>query len=267
MGHHVHCPDTEHSPVHIKAVEHVVHVMILVLTVEKDFLLAILFQVFTGSYQETGCAACRVADDFICFRFHQIHHHTNDVSWCTELTVHACCCNLGKQIFVNITTSIRCFQLSHLLIDRIHCSNDFIQHQRSRNLENGISHILGVCTVFISVKVFDKREYPFLHCAVHLCCREIMENTPLQLTAVDGTVTDLNFFRKNAGIRKAEHSRFFGMKVIRIVKVADKHQVCHLFNDIKGIGKTAGPEYFPQAVNFTSQFSSNHNYSFSQFQA
>ena len=36
-----------------------------------------------------------------------------------------------------------------------------------------------------------------------------------------------------------------------IVKITDKHQICHLFDDIQWICQTACPENFPQTIDFT----------------
>ena len=42
--------------------------------------------------------------------------------------------------------------------------------------KDSIIHIFGICAVFISVKIFDKRKYPFLHNRIHSTCREITES-------------------------------------------------------------------------------------------
>ena len=65
VGHHVHGPDAQHGAVHVVAVEHVIHVMILVLAVEEHLLLAVFLQVVADRHQEAGGAAGRVYQDVI----------------------------------------------------------------------------------------------------------------------------------------------------------------------------------------------------------
>ena len=92
MSHHIHGSDTQHGPVHIKSMEHMIHIMLFIFSVKKYFFLFVFFQIFTSSHQETRRSASRVTDDFIRFRIHQFHHHFNDMSWCSELSVYSCCC-------------------------------------------------------------------------------------------------------------------------------------------------------------------------------
>lgn len=43
VGHHVHGADAKHSTIHIKAMEHMVHVVLFVLAIEENLILAVLF--------------------------------------------------------------------------------------------------------------------------------------------------------------------------------------------------------------------------------
>ena len=57
VGHHVHGADAQHGAIHVEAVEHVVHVVILLLTVEEDLILAVLLEILPGGDEEAGSAA------------------------------------------------------------------------------------------------------------------------------------------------------------------------------------------------------------------
>ena len=258
MRHHVHGTDAEHRAVHIKTVEHVIHIMILVLPVKENFFLSVLFKIFAGCHQEAGSAAGRITDHFVRRRFHQIDHHTDDMSWRTELSVHSGCGKLGKQVLVNVATDIRRFHLCHLGVQSIHGSDDLIQHQRCRDFEDRVSHIFGISAVFIAMQIFYERKYPFLNHAVHFCCRKVMEDAPFQLVPGNRPVADLYLFRKNTLIWKTQHGGFLCAEIIRVIQIMDEHHIGHLFNDIQRIGKPAGPEYFPNAVDFVFQFACNH---------
>ena len=189
---------------------------------------------------------------------HHVHHHADDVPGRAELAVDACRGDLGEQVFVHIAPGVGSFELGHLVIDAVHGSDDLIQHQGRRDLEDGVTHVFGVGALFITVEFFYKREDPFLHGAVHLPGGEVMEYTPLELAAVNGTITNLHFFGKYALIGQAEHGRFLGSDVVGIVQVMDEHQIGHLFNDVKRIRNAACPEDLPKAVDFAFQFTCYH---------
>lgn len=65
VGHHVHGPDAQHGTVHVEAVEHVVHVVVLLRRMEEDVLLVVCLQVLPGGHQETSGAAGGVYKDVI----------------------------------------------------------------------------------------------------------------------------------------------------------------------------------------------------------
>ena len=88
VGHHVHGPDAQHSAVHIVAVEHMVHVMVFLLTVEEDFFFPVLLQILAGRHQEAAGAAGRVADHVVRLGGGELHHHADDVPGGAELAVH-----------------------------------------------------------------------------------------------------------------------------------------------------------------------------------
>ena len=113
VSHHVHGTDTQHGAIHIVAEEHMVHVVVFLLSVEEDFFLAMFFQIFTRRNKETGGAASRVADHIISFRIHQFHHHANDMTRGTELTVPAGLADLAEQILICIAAYIHCLRFVH----------------------------------------------------------------------------------------------------------------------------------------------------------
>ena len=111
------------------------------------------------------------------------------------------------------------------------------------------------------MQVFDKREYPFLHHAVHLRSREIVKHAPLQLGAVHRLVPDLHFLRKDAFERQAQHGAFLRPQGIGSIQIMDEHEIGHLLNHIQRIGQATRPEDFPDTVNSVFQFAGNHNQS------
>ena len=238
--------------------EHVIHVVVLVLPVEENLLLTVLLQIVADGHQEAGGAAGGITNDLVSLGLHQIHHHTDDMTGCAELAVDACGGDLGEQILVHIAPGVGGFELRHLLIDAIHGCDDLVQHQGCRHLEDGIAHVFGIGAFFITMQILDERKDPFLYGAVHLCCRKIVEYAPFELASVHSTVSGLYFFGKDALIGQAKHSCLFGAEIIGVVQVMDKHQISHLFNDVQRICQAAGPEDFPKAVDFTSQFTCYH---------
>ena len=242
MGHHVHCTDPKHGPVHIITMEHVIHIMFLVLSVKKNLLLFFISQIFTCSNQKTRRTACRITDDFICLRIHHFHHHSDNVPRCTELTIYACRSKFWKQIFIYIAPGVCWLNLFHLLINGIHSSHNLIQHQRSRYFKNCISHIFGIGTFLISMEIFDKRKYPLLHSAIHVCSRKIMKSTPFQLASINFSVSNLYFPGKYTLMWQTKHCRLFCTDIVCIIQIADKHQICHLLNYIQRISQSSCPE-------------------------
>ena len=258
VRHHVHRADTKHRAVHVVAVEHIVHVVILVLAVEKDLLLAVFLKIVTHSNKKSRSAARRIADDLVSFRLHQVDHHADNVARSAELTVDTRSRNLGKQIFVNIAARICRLELGHLLVNAVHRSHDLVEHQRSRDLENRITHIFGIGAFLVSVQVFDERKDPFLHSGIHLRSRKIVKNAPLELTSVHSALADLNITCKNAFVSKPQHRSLFRTGVVGIIQIVNEHQISHLLNDIKRIRETARPENFPKRVDFVFKFACDH---------
>ena len=258
MGHHVHRADAQHGAVHVVAVEHAVHIVRLVLLIEEDFLLAVCFQVLARRHQKAGCAARWVADDFVRARCHHVHHHADDMARCAELPVDSRRRQLAQQIFVYVAAGVRALQVRHLLVDDIHRADDFVQHQRRRHLENRVAHVLRVRAVLVAVQPLDEREHKLLHHAVHLSRREIAENAPFKLRAVDGAVANLHAALEDARVRQPQHRAFLRLDVVAVIQIVDEHQVRHLLNHVQRVRQPARPEDFPQPVNLVLQFPRNH---------
>ena len=89
MCHHVHGAYAQHSAVHIITMEHGIHIVIFVLLVEKDLLLAIVFEIIADRNKESRSTARRIAYDVIHLGIHHIYHHSNDMPRCSELSVHS----------------------------------------------------------------------------------------------------------------------------------------------------------------------------------
>ena len=258
VGHHVHGPDAQHGAVHVVAVEHVVHIVVLVLAVEEDLLFAVFLEIIADRHEEAGGAAGRVADDIVGLRLHQLHHHADDVPGRAELAVDACRGDLREQILIHVAAGIGGLEGGHLLIDAIHGRDDLVQHQRRGDFENGVAHVFGVGAFLITVQVLDKGEDPLLHGAVHLCRREVVEHAPFELAAVDSTVPDLHLLGEDARIGQTQHGGLACAEVVGVIQIVNEHQIGHLLDHIQRIRQTARPENLPEAVDFASQFACNH---------
>ena len=173
----------------------------------------------------------------------------------SELTINTGLWNLGKKILIYISADISLMKLFHHGINFIHGIHNLGEHQRSIYLEDCVIHIFAIGRVLVSVKILYKREYPFLDNWIHSLCREVVEGRPLKLITINLTVSDLNLIRKNALIRKSQHSGFLCTEVVRIIQVLYEHEICHLFHNIKRICDSSVPKNFPQAINLISKFS------------
>ena len=265
MGHHVHCSDAQHGAVHIEAVEHMIHIVFFVGPVKQNFLLPFFCQKLTDRHQKAGGSEGGITNYVVRLGFHQLHHHADDLARCAELSVAACGGNFIQQIFINIPANVRGIRLIHLFIDGVHGGDDLIQQQRRRHLENGVPHIFGIRAFLVPVQILDKRENQILHGAVHLRRGKIVKDAPFQLCAVDGLLSDLHFFCKNALIGHSEYGVFHCPGIIRFIQIVNKHQVCHLLDHVQRICQAAGPEDFPETVYFVFQFPSDHCRSLSLF--
>ena len=210
--------------------EHFVHIVRLFLLVKENLFLVILLQVVSCRHQESGCTAGRIADNIVSCRIHQFYHHADNMTRGTELTVKPRLRDFWEKILINIASDITFLEFCHFSIDIIKNGDNFIKKQRCRNLENCIVHILGICAILIIMQVLDKWEHPFLNDRIHFSSRIVVEYRPFELIAVDLSLTHFYLISKDALMRKSKHNRFFCAKVVGIVKVADKHQICNLLN-------------------------------------
>ena len=258
MRDHVHGADAQHGAVHVETVEHVIHVMILLLPVEQEGAVLRLVQIFRRRHQKARGAAGGVADGLVGLRVHQLDHHADDVARGAELPDPTGRGDLREDVFIDVALRVCFLLLCNQLIDRVHAVHDLREHQRRRDHENRVVHVFRVGAVFIGMQVFDEWEDPLLHDGVHLARREIAEDAPLELCAVDLVPADLDFFGKDALIRQAEHGGFLCLEVVRVVEVADEHQIGHLLHDRQRIHDPARRKDVPQRVDFVFQFSRDH---------
>ena len=63
------------------------------------------------------------------------------------------------QVLIDVSPCICVFQLCHLIVYFIHGSHNFIQHQWCRYFKDCVTHIFGIRTFFISMKIFNKWEH------------------------------------------------------------------------------------------------------------
>ena len=124
MRHHVHCAYAEHCAIHIVAVEHVVHIMILLDAVEEYLLPTALLEVFSRRDEETRCAAGGIADDLLRLGIHELHHHFDYVAGRAELTVEAGLRDLGEQILIGIAADVGGLRLAHERVDAVERIDD-----------------------------------------------------------------------------------------------------------------------------------------------
>ena len=176
VGHHVHGPDAQHGAVHVVAMEHVVHVVVLLHPVVEDLLFAVLLQVLPRRHQEAAGTAGRVADHIIRPGGHHVHHHADDVPGGAELAVNPGGGDFGQEVFVDVAPDIGVVDLLRLGVDLVHGGDDLVQHQRRGDLENGVPHVLGVGAVLVGVEVLDEGEHPLLHDGIHLSGGKIVEH-------------------------------------------------------------------------------------------
>jgi len=119
MRHHVHRSDTKHGTIHVIPMEHMIHVVIFFLLIIENFFFFLFFQILTSHYQKSRCSTCRVTDDLVTGRIHQLYHHTNNMSWCPELSIPPGLCNLGKKILIDISSHISRLNFIHHRINLI----------------------------------------------------------------------------------------------------------------------------------------------------
>ena len=242
-----------------------VHVVVFVLTVEKDLLLVVLLEVFSRRHQEAGRTAGRVADHLVGAGGHQLHHHFDDVSGGAELPVHPGGGDLGQQELVHVAPNVTVSYLSHLLIDAVQCRDHLVQHQRRGDFEDGVVHILGVSTGLVPMEVFDERKHLLLHDGIHFLSWEVVEHRPLELVSRDGALPDAHFLCENALVGQPKHGGLTGPEVVRLVQIVDEHEIGHLLHHVQRVGDAARPEDFPEVIDFVFQFAGYHDNSFSLF--
>ena len=166
-----------------------------------------------------------IADGLVRLGVHQLHHHADDMARGAELAVDACGGDFGQQVFIDVASGIRRLELGHLGINAVHGGDDLIQHQGRGDLEDGVAHVFGIGAFLVPVEILDKREDPFLHDGVHLPSREIMEDAPFELAALDFALSDLDLPGKNALEGETQHGGFLCPEVVRIVQVVNEHQI------------------------------------------
>ena len=66
VRHHIHSADTEHCSVHIVAVEHIVHIVVLLLTVIEDFRKTLFFEIISRRNKKARRTASRIANHVVC---------------------------------------------------------------------------------------------------------------------------------------------------------------------------------------------------------
>ena len=66
------------------------------------------------------------------------------------------------------------------------------------------------------------------------------------------------FVFENAVVDRTKHHTFLFPDIVGSIKVADKHEVGDLFDNVQRVGQAAGPEHFPKLVDFIFQFACYH---------
>lgn len=122
---------------------------------------------------------------------------------------------------------------------------DQYDHQALKKPSGKMPTYRITCTVFIIMKIFYKRKYPFLHDHIHSVCRKIMEYGPFQLTSVNCSLTYFYFSGKNTLKWQAKHCTFSCTHIIGIIQIMNKHQVCNLFDYFQWIDKSSCRKYIP----------------------
>ena len=180
----------------------------------------------------------------------ELHHHPDDVPGGAELAVDPSGGDFGQEVLVDVSPHIGVVKLFRLGVDLVHGSDDFLQHQGGGDLENGISHVLGIGAVLVGVQALDEGEHQLLHHRVHLSGRKIVEPGPLELLPGHGAVPHRNLTGENALVGQAQHGALLGTQVVGLIQVVDEHEVGYLLHHVQGVGDAAGPEGLPESVDF-----------------
>ena len=232
VGHHVHGANAQHSAVHVEAVKHAIHVVLQVFTAVKNLLPPGFPQIFGGSYQKAGSAAGRVTDDLLGSGIHQLHHHADDMSRRAELPVAPRLGNLAQQILIHVAANICLLDLGHLRVNAVQTVHHLGQHQGGGQFKDRVVHVFGVGAVRIAVQRLDKGKNPLLNNLIHFRRRQIVKHRPLKLLAIDGSPIDGHFFRKDRGIRQAQHFTVLCLSIVHYIQVVNKHEIGNLLNHI-----------------------------------
>ena len=251
VDHHVHGADAEHGAVGVVAVEHGVHVVGAGGAVEEDVGLAVLAEPVAGGDEEAGGAAGGVADGVVGAGLRQGDHHADDVARSAELAVDAGGGDFGEEVFVDVAADVGGFEAGHAGVEVVHGGDDLVEEQGGGNFEDGVGHVAGVGALAVAVEILDERKDGVLDGGVHLGGREVAEDAPLEHVGVGGA-------GEEGLVGEAEHGGLAGAEGVGLVEVVDEHQVGHLFDDVQRVGEAAGPEDFPEGVDFVLEFAGDH---------
>ena len=105
MQHQIHGSYAQHGGIGIEAMEHGILVMVGILTFQQFFLI-VLLHILCTLHDEASTSHCGVTNRVFQGRLHQFDHHTDDVSWRSELSVVTTRRHLAKDVFVSVAHGV-----------------------------------------------------------------------------------------------------------------------------------------------------------------
>ena len=250
IQHQVHRADAQHLGVGIEATEHPMSEMILILGFQHlvDVFILDAFGTFD---QEAGSSHRGIADAVVDLRFHQRHHHVDDVTRCAELSIGTRCCHLAKYVFIDIA-----HRVSIVHVEFLNALHHFDQRARLLDEEDGIVHEAAIGRSLLVADVLDEREDIEAHCVEHLFGREVLEHVPPQriirhiLPRVG--IMPVATLEDDLRIIERRYSKCLCrclLVELRIVQHLHKEEISHLLQYIDGVGDASRPEAHPDGIN------------------
>ena len=174
MQQHIHSTYTQHSGICVVTSEHLGLVILQFFSVHHHVFL-MDFNIVSCFNKETCTTHSWVANRILLpkRRFHHFHHHTDDMSRSSELSVLTFFCHLAKDVLIDIAHGI-----SVVHVECIHLFYQRLQYTRFVNKENCIPHKASISSFFSVANFLYKRENIVTYHVEHVFCAHFLENLP-----------------------------------------------------------------------------------------
>ena len=229
MQHQVHSTDAQHGEIGVEAVKHVVLVMVGILSLEQ-FTLVMLLHIL-GTLNDESCAThSRVADGVFEGGLHELDHHADNVTRCTELTIVARGSHFAKHILIHVAHSVTVVHVE--VVDAL---NYLGQRARTLDKEGGILHKTAVGTLLALVERLDIDKHVLAHETEHCLGVLVLEHSPAQVVVGHITV-GLGIVPRAILESGFAHSNTKGISIsltsaLGIVEHFHEEQIGHLFEN------------------------------------